>query len=164
PVALRPSLCKAAPHGRSRNRPSAGHLARHQGARPIPTVKSDAPSRRLNWSCIYCDSNFHTRTRKGLKVTCPKCHRVQPGPAGVRAHLEELEELHSKRRRNGKATTVRVTSEPEPERPIVKPAIPPSTARPPVANPAGPASRPAHGPSLLDPVRFGQRLSRPPPP
>jgi hypothetical protein len=54
------------------------------------------------WTCTYpdCGHGFRKRTKKGLTLTCPKCGRVQEGPAGVRRLIEGVK---PKRRRRSPA-------------------------------------------------------------
>jgi hypothetical protein len=49
--------------------------------------------RWVNWTCLACDHAFRSRTRRGLYLTCPRCHEVQRGPEGVRQALAELARL-----------------------------------------------------------------------
>jgi hypothetical protein len=56
-------------------------------------VEADAKRRWVNWTCLSCDHAFRSRTRRGLYLTCPRCHEVQRGPEGVRQALAELARL-----------------------------------------------------------------------
>lgn len=71
----------------------------------IATGRGAAPSKRLYWQCLFesCGRNFTTTTRRGLRVTCPHCNRVQDGPAAIRARLRELDELKAKGRAERKS-------------------------------------------------------------
>ena len=61
------------------------------GAGETAGFESGKP-RRIHWTCRFpdCGRSFTTWTRRGLRVTCPHCHRVQEGPAGVRRLLEKV--------------------------------------------------------------------------
>lgn len=77
------------------------------------------PVKRLSWHCFDCGANFSTTTRRGLRVTCPKCGKPQLGPEGIRRQLAKLEEKAAK-------------TEQRPKREH----RPPSAATPPPAAPA----------------------------
>jgi hypothetical protein len=65
----------------------------------VATLASPQTSGRirwLNWTCLSCDHPFRSRTRRGLYVTCPNCHEVQPGPEGVRQLRAELARLKTR--------------------------------------------------------------------
>jgi ribosomal protein S27E len=94
--------------------------------------------RRLFWTCRFgdCGRSFTTYTRRGLRVTCPHCHRVQEGPEGVRRLLEKV---------NGKAakgaatvTTLKIVAANGAHKAQAKPKPPPRAATKPVAPPPAP--------------------------
>lgn len=65
--------------------------------------------RWVNWTCLECDHPFRSRTRRGLYLTCPRCHEVQRGPEGIRQALAELARL---RKTHGRKAAGPSTREP----------------------------------------------------
>jgi sRNA-binding protein len=91
-----------------------------------------APAYLLSWTCRYCHKPFKRKTRRGLRVTCPHCGRVQEGPEGI-ARLEEqakvrlAKEQQRRERRQKKRTPAapaapRAPAAPPPGQPLRSPA------------------------------------------
>jgi len=109
-----------------------------------------AKPRRLKWTCRFCERHFTTWTRRGLRLTCPFCHRVQEGPAGIQLLADE----HSKSKAlpaRKPATPVTVVAVNGSRKPAPKAAVVPPKAKPPKPVPAAPSTPPERKP-LLDRV------------
>lgn len=122
--------------------------------RSVKTETTDfevAKPRRLKWTCRFCERHFTTWTRRGLRLTCPFCKRVQEGPAGIQLLADE----HSKTKAlpaSKAATTVTVVhANGKRKAPIAKPAAAAVTPKPPKPTPAAPPL-PGERKGLLDRV------------
>lgn len=113
-----------------------------------PAEELEGKPHRIHWTCRYpdCGRSFTTWTRRGLRVTCPKCHRVQEGPAGVRRLLEKLDR---KKARAKETTTLTVVAVNGAIKPKAKPAPAPAAKKPsPPPPPAPPPARKEEDPIL----------------
>ncbi len=101
-----------------------------------PPLQFDGKKRRLQWTCRHCGHGFVTWTRRGLRVTCPRCGRVQEGPAGI----ERVLELAGKKEAKKKATPVKVIAVTPPA--VTKLSSPPPSRKRPAAPPSPPPTAP----------------------
>jgi hypothetical protein len=103
-----------------------------------PAFASGKP-RQINWTCIYPDCNrpFKAWTRRGLRITCRHCGRVQEGPEGIRRVLEARKAKPSK-----PVTTLKIVA--TPVKPKAKAAPKPASKPTPkaVPRPAAPQPQP----------------------
>lgn len=78
---------------------SSGAIAKVLAVVNPPAAPPSPAYSTIKWTCRFCNTAFSRRSRKGLRLSCPHCGRVQEGPEGIKRLVSELEHKQASKRR-----------------------------------------------------------------